>query len=798
MMPPEVRSGSAGRNQNIPRRRTLLVSTAIGALGAVALLLPCLAQLQPSSAPAAKKVAAGAGAARSRQTLLDLEVLAAARPADEEFVGPFASWANARSAYGARGDGVTDDTPALQRALDDLGSPGHSQVLFLPAGTYLISRTLTMTSQIHVSVIGENPETTVIRWDGPSDGDMLYANGVRYSRWARLTWDGAGRARCAISHGWDGKVQGAATGNEHADEVFRNLQFGIRGGTRNRMDAETTVLRCRFLRCSRAGVSLESWNALDWFIRYSEFRDCGIGVTNEFGSGNFNVYDSMFRNSSVADVTIRQTLLFSLRRNLSIGSRKFFVARNAGQNSAQMTLQQNDVIDFQESPAVDVQNLGPLALIDNLFRSLENQAGPVVRHETKSQGAELVSAGNTFTVSAPISAAGPEMRSQTMDDRVIPREEAVVRLPGVLESEISLPRMVYDVQPGSDAADIQAVIDDAALHGGDRPVIHLPAGNYAVNQTIVFPAKREIQAVGDGYLTRLIWTGKYPGPILRLRGPSHVTLRELSLRGEHDGDGLLVEEADQPGAMFQGHQIYGWGASRYNVLAEDLNNTQINLLYHIHGQSGLASVRVTGGQRPGGSRVALLGAASGDESSSAVVYDVGQNGTLVVQDAWHEGHNRNFVLLRDGGVVAFQNVRAATYSKVREPTVYLQGFRGRALFFNMLIDGPIRIEDLGKEALVMAVGVESHTADPFRRVGASGLASFIHGHVYGSDGSRPVANGGDPAAADLFRRLLEPVRESGAPEYANLPLDVTNVRLYRVAVEQPITGIRIISGRMPE
>ena len=42
--------------------------------------------------------------------------------------------------YGARADGQTDDTRALQRALSDV--MGHHKVLYLPNGVYLVSKTL--------------------------------------------------------------------------------------------------------------------------------------------------------------------------------------------------------------------------------------------------------------------------------------------------------------------------------------------------------------------------------------------------------------------------------------------------------------------------------------------------------------------------------------------------------------------------------------------------------------------------------------------------------------------------------
>jgi hypothetical protein len=56
--------------------------------------------------------------------------------AGEEFAGPFPSWADVRRDYGARGDGKTDDTAAIRKALDDLREHKKACVLYFPAGTY--------------------------------------------------------------------------------------------------------------------------------------------------------------------------------------------------------------------------------------------------------------------------------------------------------------------------------------------------------------------------------------------------------------------------------------------------------------------------------------------------------------------------------------------------------------------------------------------------------------------------------------------------------------------------------------
>jgi hypothetical protein len=74
-------------------------------------------------------------------------------------------------AWGAKGDGTTDDTSAIQDAINSLDSQGG--IVFLPPGTYLISsaleikRTDTPASVDHsfVSLIGSGRGATVIKLD---------------------------------------------------------------------------------------------------------------------------------------------------------------------------------------------------------------------------------------------------------------------------------------------------------------------------------------------------------------------------------------------------------------------------------------------------------------------------------------------------------------------------------------------------------------------------------------------------------------------------------------------------------
>jgi hypothetical protein len=73
---------------------------------------------------------------------------------------PFPSWqdsdtANVKTAYGAKGDGVTDDTAAIQDAIN------HSSKVFLPRGKYLISKPLALKADTKLFGIG-NVQTQVV------------------------------------------------------------------------------------------------------------------------------------------------------------------------------------------------------------------------------------------------------------------------------------------------------------------------------------------------------------------------------------------------------------------------------------------------------------------------------------------------------------------------------------------------------------------------------------------------------------------------------------------------------------
>src|SRR5207244_5260573 len=138
------------------------------------------------------------------------------------------------------------------------------RVLYLPQGNYRITATLKLAGRINLNVIGEHPDTTKLVWDGAAGGVMFNIDGVAYSKFNRLTFNGASKAGIAVDQSWNGQVQHFDTGNEYADDRFVDVGTGIRAGNLGYDGAETSILRAKFIRNSVAGINTKTFNTLDW------------------------------------------------------------------------------------------------------------------------------------------------------------------------------------------------------------------------------------------------------------------------------------------------------------------------------------------------------------------------------------------------------------------------------------------------------------------------------------------------------------------------------------------------------
>jgi hypothetical protein len=549
---------------------------------------------------------------------------------------------------------------------------------------------------------------------------------------------------------------------------------------------------------------VESPNALNYWIWDSQFTDNARGVTNEFGRGNFLVYRSLFRKSSVADITIYGTQYFSFRGNTSIGSRQFFHAIDAGQNAAPITLQENRILDTLNPVAIEVGNLGLLLLLDNEIRSRPGVSGPAVRMATWAQGGDLISVGNVYTVAHPIAVQTSSARWWTQDDQVTERNEISGSLPTLPGTLSIMNRAVFELRPGVSSAGMQEAIDRAAELAGQRPVVHLAKGNYALDQTVSIPANADVQIVGDGYGTLLSWKGPAGGVMFHLDGPARATFRELALFAEN-ATAIQIENPDQPRSRVHAEGLFQEFARQNNVLSERLQHTAINLQSHQMGHVAGVSVKAVGTGGSGTSRIAIFGATTGaDGVGGNPLYEITDGGRIVVEDAWYEGGSSRLIYATDTGTFMANGMHVAPTSDAPlEPILNLSGFSGQFAFVGVDfdfhgLDRRVQVSSERNGGSAFFLGLNFDGRESFARLSPTGNLYFAHNKRCGppqppavNAGCYQVPDQGDQRSIPLVRSMLDPLRKTRPAIPMGLPRGTTDVRLYRLNIARPDIGIHL-------
>jgi hypothetical protein len=318
----------------------------------------------------------------------------------EEFSGPLPGWKNIKTDFGAKGDGITDDAPAITAALytfRDMDNINYS-VLYFPAGTYRLGSTILNadrgnggTDYTGLAIVGEDPSNTILLWDGPADGTMFRLDGW-YLKVSRLTFDGQNKAKIGILR--DG---GFGTGVEYSDLVFKDLVFGIQlGGDSGMGQAENLFLRCRFLNCG-VGIFGPNMNSLDTWLWYCLFQDCNFGIH----LGGYQAYGNVFLRSKTCDLGLSWQPSCIIN-NISVNTKCF----NKYSQCAGL-FQGNEIYDpdttlvngwgktYDTIKAFTVPYIS--VLLDNIVKTSGNAGKAIQLIDGK-----CISVGNTFTQLWPI------------------------------------------------------------------------------------------------------------------------------------------------------------------------------------------------------------------------------------------------------------------------------------------------------------------------------------------------------------------------------------------------------------
>lgn len=96
--------------------------------------------------------------------------------------------------FGARGDGVTDDTPAIMTALNALKSAGGGVLLF-PSGTYLLGESrghsaIFVENASNIYILGSGRATTTLRLKDAGNSHMIALRNAKDCTITHLTIDG--------------------------------------------------------------------------------------------------------------------------------------------------------------------------------------------------------------------------------------------------------------------------------------------------------------------------------------------------------------------------------------------------------------------------------------------------------------------------------------------------------------------------------------------------------------------------------------------------------------------------------
>ncbi len=215
--------------------------------------------------------------------------------------------------YGAIGNGIADDTAAIQAALNAAygtsGSPhGSASVtsnvaVFFPNGTYKITSPLTLRSVRGAHLFGAGRFTTKIQ--NTAGGSVFVTNGCEYSKFEmmELVTSGSG---IAFDLDWDNTGPCALQSNTFSDLYIEGGTYGVRIGQTGFMGSENLFLNCFFAGGSVAGLATRNFNALQQSVIGGNFQSCAIGIWVASGSVP-TIHGVGFQGQTDTDIAVDNT-----------------------------------------------------------------------------------------------------------------------------------------------------------------------------------------------------------------------------------------------------------------------------------------------------------------------------------------------------------------------------------------------------------------------------------------------------------------------------------------------------------
>ena len=459
----------------------------------------------------------------------------------------------------AKGDGITDDTSAIQSALNLIGKhAGDRKVVYLPEGKYRISKTLILSKRNGAMIIGHGRNTHIF-WSGDEGERMFWSNGVPRITYNGFILDGSSIASIGIDHDSKSLYE---TRVIHENIEFRNfMTAGIRVGHKQKLaSAEMLFTNLKFTN-NKHGALFQSWNDYN-----NVFDGCHF-TNNEFGihaeKGNVTVRNSRFENSRQSDLLL-STHSHSIRRVISSGSHSF-IQTVRGPVSNSLIKVQDSLINNWKNPdgAIISQLRGPLFIFDTSFINPPNSSAPIRLNNPPYMNQLAVLSNITSKSTKKLINTGFNTKSQ-----VIARENPPPTLlkPDqlFLRNEITQAEKIIDVKNDcgakgdgkkDDTNAIQKCLE-IAHKSNVSSLVYFPSGKYMVSRTLNVPEDAEFTINGTGWHSQIILSGKTPGTLLHIKNPSGLNISHLALGGPSKT--TTLHQSGNKAGLVRYHNVFGY------------------------------------------------------------------------------------------------------------------------------------------------------------------------------------------------------------------------------------------------
>jgi hypothetical protein len=184
-------------------------------------------------------------------------------------------------------------------------------------------------------------------------------------------------------------------------------------------------------------------------------------------------------------------------------------------------------------------------------------------------------------------------------------------------------------------------------------------------------------------------------------------------------------------------------------------------------------------------------------------YDISDGGRLLARDIWYEtGSKPRFLHCTGQGEFALHGSNVAHPRKRGEPGLEIDGFRGRVSFLGVCftqVGGDEGVPALvvkggDPQTKVLALGCHGN-GEYFANQSSSARAARLDSVQYTpGGGAKPIADVGQGDEAFLTEMLAQ-TRELGLADGENVAAGLTDVRLHRVFVRNPMIGISLTPGQ---